>query len=908
MDLPCIFTPTGALHLRAPHPSLETPGGHATLGPNETALIKAFESSTEKGLIALVGYGDEKNLSACLRFWRNFAQRLFQGFCQLGESGTGRWETVPAPPLEELILLAESAPPMLGLEYLNALALESLWENLKKEAILLGNEHPYGPKAWLTSLHPLFHLVGRVHFHLAENKSDPKRPFAFLATYTDSLSETAKVQHLPLAQALKHYAGIGDGPRLESLLEPVRLAAKTIPLIAELLEDKSLFAAQAWNIATAYRFLHESLAMEEAGIVVRVPNWWAAKTTRRPEVRITLGTREAAKIGLDALLDFQVEIALGGVPLTKAELKDLMNQTEGLFLLRGQWIEIDRAKIKEALEHWQAIQQQNPDGISFIQGMRLLAGVRLDSAPDNREDSQGWTRVLSGLWLSQLLEEMRTPGAEGTIQPGNGLRATLRPYQAQGVRWLDFMTRMGLGACLADDMGLGKTIQVIDLLFQTKKRSSGLDLAPALLIVPASLLGNWKSEVARFAPELVLFLAHASEADAITLARLQKDPVQATKGVDLVITTYSHASRQEWPLQRPWSLVILDEAQAIKNAGTAQTRAVKRIPCKGRIILTGTPVENQPGDLWSLFDFCCPGLLGNAAQFKRHAQSIERSQSPDGYGALRRLVRPYILRRLKTDPGIVGDLPAKTEMRVECSLSKKQAVLYEKILKALANSLKTSDGITRRGLVLSTLMQLKQLCNHPDLYLKGTAFQAGESGKWERLEQVVETIRVRQEKMLLFTQFQSLTEPLASFLSGLFGEAGLVLHGQTPIRKRQDLVKTFQSPEGPGFFVISLKAGGSGLNLTAASHVVHFDRWWNPAVENQATDRAFRIGQHKNVLVHKFVCRGTVEERIDQMIRDKSALGDQILGEGGNMPMLTEMSDKELLDFLALDLDRAVDS
>ena len=907
MSLTCILTPSGAIHLRQSS-NLDKENSQNTKSSSLDTLCKAFETSSASGLIALSGVDNEDFLTAPLRFWRAFAHRLFQGFCQLGEASGADWGNVAPPSHEELTFLAETAPPMVGLEYLTFQTLESLWEQLKNESIQRGTKYPGGQKEWLKSLHPLFHLVGRVHFHLAENKRDPERPFAFLATYTHSLSESSKVQHLPLAQALKNYASAGDSPRLESLLEPVRRAAKSIPLVRELLDDKSLFAPQAWNIATAYRFLKDSIAMEEAGIVVRVPNWWATKTTRRPEVRVSIGNKAVPKVGLDALLDFRVDLAIGGEPLSSEELKSLMDQNEGLLLLRGKWIEVDQARIQEALNHWKALQKEHPDGITFMAGMRLLAGVRLDKSTESSDDQAGWTRMLTGPWLGQILEQMRAPTDEGAICPGNGLQAKLRPYQAQGVRWLDFMTRMGLGACLADDMGLGKTIQVIDFLLQTKKRSSKDPLLPALLIVPASLLGNWKSEVSRFAPDLKLFLAHSSETDQATLANFQKKPLQFINGIDLVITTYSNASRQEWPDQVTWSVVILDEAQAIKNAGSAQTRAVKKIPCQGRIVLTGTPVENQLGDLWSLFDFCCPGLLGNASEFKRHIKAVDRSDAPGGYGALRKLVRPYILRRLKTDPEIVPDLPEKTEMRVECSLSRKQAALYEKSLKNLEKSLKDSDGMARRGLVLATMMQLKQICNHPDLFLNGEAFSASESGKLERLEQVAEPIRDRQEKMLVFTQFQSMTEPLSNYLSGIFGATGLVLHGQTPIRKRQELVRQFQSQDGPGFFVISLKAGGSGLNLTAASHVVHFDRWWNPAVENQATDRAFRIGQKRNVLVHKFVCRGTVEERIDKMIHDKSALANEILGDAENMPLLTEMSDRELLQFLALDLDKALES
>jgi non-specific serine/threonine protein kinase len=353
-----------------------------------------------------------------------------------------------------------------------------------------------------------------------------------------------------------------------------------------------------------------------------------------------------------------------------------------------------------------------------------------------------------------------------------------------------------------------------------------------------------------------------------------------------------------------WSLVVLDEAQAIKNATSAQTKSVKKLPAAGRIVLTGTPVENHLGDLWSLFDFCNPGLLGTAGQFKQFVKRLNERQDAQAFGGLRRLVRPYILRRMKTDPAIVPDLPEKTEMRTECGLSKKQAALYERAVEDLARRLKDAEGIARRGLVLAVLMQLKQICNHPAQYLSGAAYAPADSGKFERLKLLCEPIAERQEKVLVFTQFQSITEPLAEYLATVFGRPGLVLHGGTPVRRRSELVQTFQHDQGPPFFVISLKAGGTGLNLTAASHVVHFDRWWNPAVENQATDRAFRIGQKRNVLVHKFVCRGTVEERIDAMIRDKQSVADRLLNHEGET-MLTELGDDELLKFVSLDISRA---
>jgi non-specific serine/threonine protein kinase len=426
-----------------------------------------------------------------------------------------------------------------------------------------------------------------------------------------------------------------------------------------------------------------------------------------------------------------------------------------------------------------------------------------------------------------------------------------------------------------------------------------------LLIVPASLIGNWRQELAKFAPSLRVFFAHRSETASEELDRVAKKPEAALADYDLVITTYGLARRQTW-LEKPrWPLIVLDEAQAIKNAGSTQTRAVKKLQGGCRLVLTGTPVENHLGDLWSLFDFCSPGLLGSATQFKQYVKRLNQRQDAEAFGALRSLVRPYILRRLKTDPNIVPDLPEKTEMRAECGLSKQQAVLYERAVADFAERLENADGIARRGLVLAMLMHLKQICNHPAQYLNRADYPPPESGKFERLRLLCEPIAERQEKMLVFTQFQSLTQPLADFLGGVFGRAGLVLHGGTPVGKRAELVRSFQDEEGPPFFVISLKAGGSGLNLTAACHVVHFDRWWNPAVENQATDRAFRIGQKRNVLVHKFTCRGTVEERIDAMIQSKQAVADRLLKADGET-MLTEMSDAELLRFVALDIGRAV--
>jgi non-specific serine/threonine protein kinase len=437
-------------------------------------------------------------------------------------------------------------------------------------------------------------------------------------------------------------------------------------------------------------------------------------------------------------------------------------------------------------------------------------------------------------------------------------------------------------------------------LLTVRKREAGERGGPSLLVAPASLLANWVAEASRFAPDLRVLLAHPS---ALPANELRDLPPERLQGADLVITSYGSLLRLPWLETTPFDLVVLDEAQAIKNPGARQTRAAKKLAGRARVALTGTPVENRLSDLWSIFDFVNPGLLGSAKEFaaftKRLAARPHRPFEP-----LRELVRPYVLRRLKTDRSVIADLPDKTEVKAFCALSRKQAALYAEAVKELGDRIAGTEGIARKGLILAFLTRFKQICNHPSHWLGDAAWAEADSGKLARLREIGEVLAARQEKVIVFTQFREATAPLAAHLGSVFGREGLVLHGETPVKKRPELVRRFQEDEAVPFFVLSLKAGGAGLNLTAASHVVHFDRWWNPAVENQATDRAFRIGQVKNVLVHKFVCRGTVEEKIDGLIESKQQLSRDVL-EGGAERLLTEMKDDEILDLVALDLRAA---
>jgi SNF2 family DNA or RNA helicase len=563
---------------------------------------------------------------------------------------------------------------------------------------------------------------------------------------------------------------------------------------------------------------------------------------------------------------------------------------------------VDQERLKRTLGLFREAEAlARREGLPFAEAMRLLAGAAVTGEDAAATAAPDWSRVVAGPWLAETLRALRAPGGGGA-DPGEAMRGTLRPYQKAGVAWLRLLSGLGLGACLADDMGLGKTIQVLALLVARRRQAAaeGRTPGPSLLVAPASLLANWAAEIERFAPTLKARILHPSAMPAEEAKNFTPDDAA---DLDLAITSYGTLLRMPVLAEIAWRLVVLDEAQAIKNPAAKQTRAARALKAQARIALTGTPVENSLGDLWSIFDVINPGLLGSARQFTAYTKRLaERADNP--FGPLRELVRPYILRRMKTDRAIIADLPDKTEVKAHCLLSRRQAALYAEAVADLERGLDDSEGIERKGLVLAILMRLKQICDHPSLWLNDGGWAEADSGKLARLREIAEVVAARQEKLLLFTQFREATAPLAAFLGGIFGRAGLVLHGSTAVKERRGLVQRFQEDESVPFFVLSLKAGGTGLTLTAASHVVHYDRWWNPAVENQATDRAFRIGQNRNVLVHKFVCRGTVEEKIDAMLESKQGLSDALL-TGGEELKLTELPDAALLKLVALDLNAA---
>ena len=901
MEIELRLSPYG--HLRVESATADSPEVWDVPEDCGKYLIDAFSGGNGAGLLALVRGELPSGIPAAFRYFRKLTREFVTRLCHAQEPESRDLSALfksIRPDSASLAFEALEAPPMRGGEYLNADWLMSLRRELEDR---VGDEFrefsgTFGD--WVRKLSPAWKNVGKVSFHLAENKQDKtgEHPFAFIATFIHRLSERDVPKHLPLGAAVKAYAN--DRNALLALLSPVGEAAGRSRLIGELQENRGIFRPQAWTARQAYNFLRDIPAIEESGVIVRIANIWKNTTPPKVKVSVNVDVKKGQKLGINAMLDFSFKIVLNGMELTREELEQLLNSDGGLVRIKGEWVEAEPDKIRELLSQWEDAAQAAEAGFSFVQGLRMLAGANLPGAAKTPGVDREFCSVNASGQLRELLAELESPSGIPLPELPERLKNTLRPYQLDGVRWLWRVTELGLGGCLADDMGLGKTLQVLTLLSLLKQRGDSAEV-PSLLVVPASLLHNWRKEAEKFTPELRFGILHPMVLSDEEMGAFTADPGNFLRRFDAVATTYAMLSRLE-PLHKiTWTAVIVDEAQAVKNPHSKQSKAVRSLRSARRLALTGTPVENRITDLWSVFDFISPGLLGKLEGFKDFVKKLNTAEGGVNYAPLRQLTRPYIMRRLKTDKRIISDLPDKTEMKVYCQLAKAQAVLYQQAVREMAMELKEADDIQRRGLVFKYLMMFKQICNHPSQFSGSGEFDPDSGGKFLRLTEIAGEIGSRQEKMLVFTQFREMTEPLHEHLSRCFGRPGLILHGGTSIKQRQQLVEQFQSESGPPFFVLSLKAAGTGLNLTAANHVVHFDRWWNPAVENQATDRAFRIGQHRNVLAHKFICKGTVEEKIDALIDDKKDLADSLLSEGAEK-LLTDMSNEELLKFVELDV------
>ncbi len=649
--------------------------------------------------------------------------------------------------------------------------------------------------------------------------------------------------------------------------------------------------------AEAYTFLRDAVsALEEVGIGVQAPAWWK-RAPIRPTLRLEV--RRAPQIssgllGLESVISFDWKVALGGEELSPEDLEQLVSLKQPLVRLRGQWVELRREDVDAVMR---TLERRSKRGMSLGEALRVSMTGQTDDAELEVEE------LRADAWLADLLARVRGADALTEAAPPVGLRTELRPYQQRGLDWLSFLTRYGLGACLADDMGLGKTVQLLALALRLKEQ--GALTHPILLVCPTSVVGNWAQETRRFAPDLRVMIHHgAGRVGRADSARFAAEAAEH----DLVVTTYSLLPRDEKALAMvPWSVIALDEAQYIKNAETKQARAARALDAPMRVALTGTPVENRLAELWSIMRFLNPGYLGSQASFhERFATPIEQRHDARASAQLQALVRPFVLRRLKTDQSVIRDLPEKVEMREYCTLTREQATLYEAVVREGLRQLEQSDDpMARRGAVLAMLSRLKQVCNHPAHFLNDGSALAGRSGKLARLDDLVAELLDEGDRALIFTQFTVMGDRLREYLDERFKIKTLYLHGATPRAQRERMVEQFQSEDGPPLFLLSLRAGGTGLNLTHANHVIHFDRWWNPAVETQATDRAFRIGQTRNVQVRKFVCSGTLEERIDEMIEQKRALAEGVFGAGEGW--LTELSTAELRDLFRLRADAVAD-
>jgi len=681
--------------------------------------------------------------------------------------------------------------------------------------------------------------------------------------------------------------GRWEGNLQEYLLSALGQAAGVCPNI-----DKSLKTARpggyAVDAAGAHEFLtHKAVALEQAGFGVMLPAWWTRKGTK---VRLAVQARAASPKmqggggpSLGDIVRFNWEVALGDATLTLDELEALARLKAPLVKVRGQWVEVNAEEIRGAVQFWK---KKSSETATVGQVIQMALGAT--------EEVRGF--VFKGVsatgWVGTLLDQLEGRVAFTEIPAPRRFSGTLRPYQVRGYSWLAFLQAWGLGACLADDMGLGKTVQTLALIQRDRE---GNGRRPVLLVCPTSVVSNWQKEAGRFTPDLPVMVHHGVGRRKGAAFR------QEVEKHAIVISTYALLHRDLEHLQDiPWDGVILDEAQNIKNSQTKQAKAARSLRAGFRAALTGTPVENNVGDLWSIMEFLNPGLLGTQAEFKRHFFiPIQAEQDPEAADRLKRMTGPFILRRLKTDKSVITDLPEKMEMKVFCTLTREQASLYRAVVREAEKTLEAAEGIHRKGAILATLSKLKQVCNHPAQFLRDNSTLPGRSGKLARLTEMLEEILEVGERTLVFSQFAEMGRILQQHLQETFGREVLFLHGGVPKRQRDQMVERFQGEvAGPPVLILSLKAGGTGLNLARANHVFHFDRWWNPAVENQATDRAFRIGQPRNVQVHKYICAGTLEEQIDEMIERKKGIAEQVVGTGEGW--LTELSNQELKEILTL--------
>ncbi|MCK5611486.1 DEAD/DEAH box helicase [Candidatus Pacearchaeota archaeon] len=857
---------------------------------NTQLLQKDILKRSKDGFVSsllFLGFCDEEiSLSPSLNFFRDFAHLFSYKLSHTPDLDIKRDKTEIIISNEEITDILQKAPFMVGSQRFNKKILNSLWEQLNLFFCNKISSYEGSTESFIQTYSRHIHLVGRMQFHLVENPFDKKFPFSFLATYIPQKQKKKAFQQFTLKNSLEMF-NHKDRELLE-LLNTIHFTARQCPLIKQMLKSGDLFHPLAWTSTEAYRFLQEIKLHEKCGILCHIPDWWK-KEASSMKISVSMHDSAPSHLGMDSIMNFKAELLLGDTIVTNEEIRNILSESKGLALVKGKWLKVDPKKLAIMLKMFKQAKKAETKQLTFKEAMRIQMGAS-DLLNDNDEDIV--LEFSQGEWLKKTLNKLTNPHIIKSVSIPKQFKGTLRPYQKEGLNWLNLLHSLQFGACLADDMGMGKTVQLLSFLTLIKSNKR----APNLLILPASLVSNWQNEIQKFTPSLKVLIAHPGinpKAKNI----LNKERLKGS--YDLVITTYNLVQKFSLLKETVWFYVILDEAQAIKNPNTKQSKAIKKLESYNRIILTGTPIENRLSNLWSLFDFTNPGLLGTPREFLKYTKSL--SNHPNKYGKLKNVIQPYLLRRLKTDKNVISDLPDKIEMKTYSYLSKKQIILYKELVKITELSLKESRGIQKKGIILSSLIKFKQICNHPSQYTGNRHFSENDSGKFQRLREICEIIFQEREKVLIFTQFKSIISHLDNFLKTIFNHEGLILHGSIPASQRKALIDRFQSDEYIPYFILSLKAGGIGLNLTAANHVIHFDRWWNPAIENQATDRAFRIGQEKKVLVHKFITKGTIEDKIDLMIEEKSNLSKNII-ERSKENWLTEINDEALIKLFKLNL------
>lgn len=888
------------------------------------ALWQLFwQTETTSALDKLVG-------TPTLQFWHKLPSAILRHLLLAAASGNRLFTPAhsvaspPSLPPAQLARLCTEAQQQPWGSYLTKPLLQDICRQLVEHLLqaAAGRDLVGYLQAEQPRLYQKWQQVGQLCFHLGETgkQHEGKPPFGFLATVISGVSAEGKAQHKKLGQLIREGT---KHPAFTGLMTTIKTLAERESFWRRLHEEQPIWKPQYLDAQQAFLLLETADSLSDLGIALKLPTSWQGRKPAKVQLAISVSAAEP-EAGLGSWLSFRPKLLS---PDGKAfdDISQLLgpssNGQDGLIRMGDRWVQVSRHKLEELRDNWRQLMTIHQQGVPLTTAFTWLArwsadrqtqllgleaggSASLDQevAPCHPEgETQADVQINLGSALLPVLRPLLNPSSAELPQAAADIlqtdfNATLRPYQRAGVAWLHHLVRHQLGGVLADDMGLGKTVQILALLTICKRIAED-QLTPTkpfrtLLIVPTSLLSNWQREASVFAPKLRFALYHGSSGSL-------------GSGVDIVLTTYGMVARRAELTQNPWQLMVLDEAQAIKNPMTAVHQAVQQLSGGPKILLTGTPIENSLTDLWALLDTCARPLLGTWQQFRDRLAELKEDATP-----LKKLIAPFVLRRMKSDPEIGKELPAKIYRKVLCPLSPLQTELYQQLLKdwqPASPELEQgdqSDGSgpkhsSSRDHILTTLLKLRQICNHPDQYRKSGGFALKDSGKFYRLAKLARQIKAEGEKMLVFTAYRELTGELADLLSQVFGRDGLVLHGGISPAERGQLVEQFQQPGGPPFFVLSLRAGGTGLTLTAASHVVHFDRWWNPAIENQATDRAYRIGQTRRVLVHQFICRGTVEDRLDRLLAHKQHLATDVI-DGAQSLGLDALTDDELLAALNL--------